>query len=77
MMIYECITRRRRVIHSMIYQACGLDKKEVTFGRQKLLLFCERAIKSSLSRGKNDQKYAKIDIITENNVYIPVPLLIL
>ena len=26
-MIYECISRRRRVIHSMIYQACGLDKK--------------------------------------------------
>ena len=23
----------------MIYQACGLDKKEVPFGRQKVLLF--------------------------------------
>jgi len=31
-------------------------KKEVTFGRQKLLLFCERATKSSISVGKNDQK---------------------
>ena len=27
LMIYECISRHRRVIHSMIYQACGLDKK--------------------------------------------------
>ena len=26
-MIYECISRHRRVIHSMIYQTCGLDKK--------------------------------------------------
>ena len=31
-------------------------KKEVTFGRQKLLLFCVRATKSSANRGKNDQK---------------------
>ena len=28
LMIYECISRRRRVIHSMIYQACGLDKQK-------------------------------------------------
>jgi len=27
----------------MIYQTCGLDKKEVTFGRQKLLLFLVEA----------------------------------
>ena len=27
LMIYECISRRRRVIHSMIYQVCDLDKK--------------------------------------------------
>ena len=27
LMIYECISRHRRVIHSMIYQTCGLDKK--------------------------------------------------
>ena len=38
-MIYECISRPRRVIHSMIYQACGLEKKEHTFGKQKCVLF--------------------------------------
>ena len=27
LMIYECISRHRRVIHSMIYQVCDLDKK--------------------------------------------------
>ena len=27
LMIYECTTRPRRVIHSMIYQLCELDKK--------------------------------------------------
>ena len=31
----------------MIYQACGLDKKEVTFGRQKLLLFWWRLMDSN------------------------------
>ena len=31
----------------MIYQACGLDKKEATFDRQKLLPFCERLPKRS------------------------------
>ena len=28
----------------MIYQACGLDKKEVTFGRQKLLFFAKELL---------------------------------
>jgi len=32
------------------------SKKEVTFGRQKLLLFCERATKGCVKWGKNDQK---------------------
>ena len=41
----------------MIYQACSLDKKEVTFGRQKLLLFCERAVKRCINVGKNSKKY--------------------
>ena len=27
LMIYECISRHRRVIHSMICQVCDLDKK--------------------------------------------------
>ena len=27
LMIYECISRHGRVIHSMIYQVCDLDKK--------------------------------------------------
>ena len=27
LMIYECISRRRRVVHSMICQVCDLDKK--------------------------------------------------
>ena len=31
LMIYECISRRRRVMHSMIYQACGLDKQKMNF----------------------------------------------
>ena len=31
LMIYECISRCRRVIHSMIYQACGLDKQKRNF----------------------------------------------
>ena len=35
-MIYECISRHRRVIHSMIYQVCDLDKKIL----QKSILFC-------------------------------------
>lgn len=33
LMIYECISRRRRVIHSMICQACGLDKSRSDLGR--------------------------------------------
>jgi len=36
LMIYECITRHRRVIHSMICQSCGLDKK---IGNPKLADF--------------------------------------
>ena len=27
LIIYECISRQRRVMHSMIYQVCDLDKK--------------------------------------------------
>ena len=27
LIIYECISRHRRVMHSMIYQVCDLDKK--------------------------------------------------
>ena len=38
------------------YQACGLDKKEVTFGRQKLLLFWQRAVKRCVNVGKNSEK---------------------
>ena len=41
LIIYECISRQRRVMHSMIYQVCDLDKKRL----QKLSLlqsFLER-----------------------------------
>ena len=36
LMIYECISRHMRVIHSMICQVCDLDKKIL----QKRILFC-------------------------------------
>ena len=44
---------------------------------QGAFYYCERATKSSASGGKNDQKYAKIYVITGNSSYIPAPLLIL
>ena len=56
----HCISSSRRRVYArlcrddiqprwglMIYQACGLDKKEVTFGRQKLLLFWSRVRESN------------------------------
>ena len=38
------------------YQACGLDNKKGTFGRQKFLFCCLRAVKRCVKAGKNSKK---------------------
>ena len=43
-----------RVIHSMIYQVCDLDKKSRIL---LIRLFCERAVKRCINVGKNSKKY--------------------
>ena len=42
---------------SIPYQACGLDNKKRTFGRQKFLFCCLRTTKRCVKWGKNDKKY--------------------
>jgi len=46
LMIYECISRHRRVIHSMICQVCGLDKQKRNFCLPKVP-FCWRRRRDS------------------------------
>ena len=45
LMIYECISRHRRVIHPMIYQVCDLDKKLLQKCDHFCSNFCERDTK--------------------------------
>ena len=71
LMIYECISRHRRVIHSMIYQVCDLDKKILQKKYPFLQYFLERETGfERLSRAVENPRVrhpAKIKILVQKH----------